>query len=459
MSLAEPRVEVFSAIRGEPLLERGLDALNTASRLPTPCNGAGYIQAVLDNDEFARAGQKILLLAALDGNDLVGFLALRRAPVRVGRLTEDVVEFLITHENDRPRMAARPADEERCARAFFRHLLENERGWKVLDFVNLPGGSPLLLPAGRRPGGFRVRVIEGLPSAVLPVERHADLGAWYRSLGREFRKDVERQGRRFLGAGRVELVGCRDPRARLPLLEVYLDLESRSWKSRERIGWHPARVGKRRALCAPDQPMQLSFHFLLLDGAPVAATVVGLHQDVLYGVETCYDAAFGKLGPGHFMFLMAVREAFVRRVATLNMHADFAYYKGKWGARIEGTHRLQLFRLGSAHWLKSHLGDWRRRLRLRTTEEVRFNRYKRQAENEGAEPVKMPVGGQASPAAGVAARPALDAERELAHEDARHARRGGNRRGTPVGRRARRGSSVQGDAREGLGQCDRFDRS
>jgi hypothetical protein len=403
MSEALLKVREFRSVRGEPALERDLDRLNEASRRPSPNNGSAYLQAFLDHDEFAEPGQRILLLGAHEEDRLVGFVALRRTPVRVMKLVEDKIEFLVTHENDRPCLAARPADELRCARAFYRHLLTAQRGWRVLDLVNLVDDSPLLLPVRERIAGLRTRLLDGEPTAILPVRRHADFESWYRSLAGRPRQNIARHVRRMLAAGRVELVTGRDPRARDPLLELYLDVERRSWKEQSRLGWHPARVAKRKALNAPGQPLALWYQVLLLDGVPVAATICGDYPGASYGRETCYDEACLALGPGHLLHLLMVREVFARRPPELNLLGGFARYKTTLGAELVTTRRLQLFRLGSMHWLKSYLGDLRRRL---TGERPSLAPVRSRASAPGAGATPAP----ASPGA----LPSRDAERALA---------------------------------------------
>jgi CelD/BcsL family acetyltransferase involved in cellulose biosynthesis len=375
------RIESFGNIRGAPLLERELDALNRASRRPTPFNGTGYLQAFLDHDEFAAPGREARLLAAVEGDRLVGFLPLRRREARALGRTEAMVEFLVTYDNDRPAMAVRPEDERRCADAFRTHLLETARDWSVLELVNLEEGSPLLPAPGSALRGVYARTLEGKPTAIVPTPG-PDVAAWFKTIKKSWRHTVSRLGRRFLAAGRAELVTSADPRARLPLLDLYLDLERRSWKREHGLGRHPARLALHRALCAPEQDLRLSFQLLLLDGVVVAGMICGDFAGVHYGMEICYDAGFAALGPGNMMSLLSIREAIRNGAPAQNLFADFGYYKSNWGATLVPTRTLQLFRTGSAHWLKARAGDLRRRLARAPAdpEKGRFNQVKREVD-------------------------------------------------------------------------------
>ncbi|MFO0583461.1 MAG: GNAT family N-acetyltransferase [Anaeromyxobacter sp.] len=373
-----PAVRVLRAVRGNPLLERGLRALVLETRRPTPFNDPDVLSAFIDHDEYAGPGAEPHLLAAVDGERLVGFLPLRWTSARVAGITERKLEFFVTHDADRPDLVARPADEARCARAFREALLAT-RGWSVLELANLEPCSALLPADGERIPGVHARVRDGLPTAIIPTAQ-PDLAAWYGALKKGWKHTVARLGRRFLSAGTVELVTCRDPRGRGPLLELYLDVERRSWKREHGVARHPARLALHRELCRPDQALALSFQLLLLDGAAVSGFVFGEYAGTLYGFEICYDAAFQALGPGNLMSLLSAGEAIARGKPSLNLFADYAYYKGNWGAEVLPTRTLQLFRRGSVHWAKAHLGDLRRALSRGEGGEGRQNPVKAQVD-------------------------------------------------------------------------------
>ena len=403
-------IRVYEHLRGVPLLERGLDALNLASRRPTPFNGRQVLQAFLDHDEYGGPHQSPRLLAVVEGERLVGFLPLRRVPVRALGRDEAKVEFLVTHDSDRPDLVARPEDERRCAQAIWRHLLGAGRDWQVLELCNLEPCSPLLPGPGQALPGAFTRALEGLPTSVIPTPQ-ADLAAWYRTLKKSWRHTVSRQGRKLLSAGHVELVTCRDRRAGAALLDLYLDVERRSWKRGHGVGRHPARLALHRALCSPESDLPLTFQFLLLDGVVVSGFVFGEFAGTTYGMEICYDAAFAALAPGNLMSLASVGEVIARGRRSLNLFAGFAYYKGNWGAELLPTRTLQLFHPGSAHWLKAHLGDLKRRfagswLGERTG---RFNQVKKQVDAGQATPA-----GDGEDRGEAAGPPAREAERALA---------------------------------------------
>ena len=401
------QVRVLRSLEGEPLLEGQLDALNMASRRPTPFNGRDFLRTFMQHDEFAGPDQEIRLLAAVENDRLVGFLPLRKRPAQALGRTEAKLEFYITHDNDRPTLVARPEDEARCAAAFWHHLFAGPRDWSIIELSNVEDGAALLQLPAKKAGAY-ARVLDGAPTAIIPTNQ-GDVKVWYESLKKSWRHTVGRLGRKLLGAGNVEVVSCHDVRASHRLLDLYLDLERRSWKVKHGVGRTPERIALHRRLCEPDSEFKLSFQFVLLDGVIIAGMIHGDFPGVLYGMETCYDDAYEKLGPGHLIYLMSIREAILRGAPSLNEFADFAYYKAYWGAELVPTKTLQVFRFGSAHWLKARLGEIKRRLAgsYLGRKSGRFNTVKRTVEESEGE------GGEAAETTETIA-PARDAERALA---------------------------------------------
>jgi hypothetical protein len=166
-----------------------------------------------------------------------------------------------------------------------------------------------------------------------------------------------------------------------------------------------------RLLCAPDQPLRLGFNFLLKDGAVVGGMIDADYPGVRYAMETCYDESLARLGAGHLVTLLTVREAFACGAPALNFFGGYDYYKGKWAARLLGTRTLQVFRVGSPHWLKARLGDLRRWLeeRRELKEAGRFNPVKREVEQQ--EPGRAAAAKEGGAPVGL---PSLEAERALA---------------------------------------------
>jgi len=343
-----------------PWRER-IDALNLASRSPSLFGTLSFIERYLAHDEYADPRVEPLFLLALEGEALVGFVALRRVRARLAGLPADRIEFLVVHDVERPRMACRPEDEARCAEAFLAHLVERERGWSMVQLMEQDATSPLARAADARAGRLYVRRFENLANATITC-RWPDAGAYYRELSKSFRASLRQHLNRHVAEGRVEFVSSWAPAATARLLDVHLDLEARSWKGPAMTGLsrHPVRVAFFRALL--DQPdVRWGYRVMLLDGLPIASELNAEHAGTWYGFETVYDEAYRDLGSGHLLFLMSMREALAEGARAVNLLNNFAYVKRRYLADVTETAAVQLYRPGSPLWLKARAGELRRR--------------------------------------------------------------------------------------------------
>jgi CelD/BcsL family acetyltransferase involved in cellulose biosynthesis len=384
------RVRAYRSLAEAAPLRAELDALNRASRRPSPFDTFTYLETFVAHDEFERPGQRILLLVAFDGASPVGYLPLRRVPERLLGVPFQAIRFLTTHDSDRPRAVAHPDDEARCCEAFYRHLFEVERGFSFLELQEQDAESKLLRPPGAIDRGrYRVRLFPNNPNAAISTA-YPSLGAYLRALSHGLRKKLRRQVRALFDAGEIELVSSGDPSALPALFDLYLDLERRSWKAQVdgHIGRHPERMAFFRRLLEPDQPMKVAIRLLLLGGLPVAGIITGAFAGRLYGLEEAFDDGYRDLSPGNTMMLLTVREAIVGGYPSLNLLGNYAYYKSRWLATITETQAVQLFRTGSLIHLKALAGDAWRRLRPPFTQrEADFNLAKK---GGGEEPPGAP---------------------------------------------------------------------
>ena len=159
-------VRAFESLEALRPLTARLDALNLASRRPSPFATLAYLATFLAHDEDAHHGYQPLFLVAFEGEAPIGWMALRRQPGRLAGLQAHRIEFLVLHDNERPRMACREADEARCAAAFLRHLVEAERGWSLLEWMEQDEGSPLAAAAAGAAG--TVSTVMTLESSEVP---------------------------------------------------------------------------------------------------------------------------------------------------------------------------------------------------------------------------------------------------------------------------------------------------
>ncbi|MBX7116362.1 MAG: GNAT family N-acetyltransferase [Myxococcaceae bacterium] len=390
-------IRAFRTISAAAMVQPEIDALNEVARRPCPFSTFEYLKTYLTFDEYGREDDALLLLGAFEGKALVGFLPLRERRCRWWGLPYRDISFVVTHDTDRPHVVCRPEDELRCGEAFFDYLLNHEKHWSSLELgmQDVESGLNAVPPLSKwRHYGRR---FENMPNTTVPLPQ--SLLDYYRALPAGQRKAMSRYGRRLMQAGHVEAVSCSDPRARHALLNLYLDLEHRSWKEQAHAGIrrHPLRIEKFHALCGGDQPMQLGFDFVVLDALPIAGMVSGAFGDGLHALEMSFDGDYEAFGPGHLLTLMVARRGIAGHYRFINYDGNYSYYKARLGGVVTPTWAIQIYRTFTVPWVKALLGALKRRLERVPVEVKRYNPVRRQlaqqAHGEASEGKSRPLWG------------------------------------------------------------------
>ncbi len=362
-------VRPFHALEAVAPLRAELDALNRASRRPSPFCTLEFFQNYLAHDEFYPGGEGLTVwfLVAYESGRPVGYLPLRLVHEQVAGVATPKLEFLATHDVERPHLVARPEDERRCAQAFYAHLLERKSEWSMLELKQLEPGSPLFpLPNGLDLHAHYVRPFECMPVHVIP-NHYTDVLGYLEAMNKKFRTNTRRQMRNLLSAGTVTYLSSRDPAALPALLDLYLHVEQRSWKAKVQgtIGRDPRRVEFFRGLAGADQPFRLEVGLLLLDGAPIAGSISGEFERRSYALQVAYDERLARLSPGSVLFAMMMKQAIDRHAECLNLMSGFSYYKTHWLAEEVDCQTAQVFRVGSPLFYRALLGELKRTLQAR----------------------------------------------------------------------------------------------
>jgi len=360
-----------------------LAALNHAARRPCPFSTPEFLSLTLEHDEFAAPGDELLFLLAYAGDRLVGYLPLRKTMRRALGIPYGRIENLSLGYRDRPYAVARAEDEAACAAAFYKHLRERERGWSMLELSSQDTASAFHAIVDVPGRGCWARRFPTDPNTTIPLP-FATLADYFKSLDRDFRHTAGRRCRKLLTAGRVEVVSTSDPAARGALLDMYLDIETRSWKASVGAGIarHPERLAFFHALFA--SPLTTPLLIILLDGVPIVGQVVIEFEGTWYGIETAYDSAYSDLAPGYLLHLMVLGEAIARGQRALNLLHAYAYFKKSWNGVTTETASVQVYRVPSVPYFKARAGDLKR-LRMRNGEaEKQFNPARRAAGEQGS---------------------------------------------------------------------------
>ena len=389
----------FGSLEEAAFLRDEVNALNRAGARPDPFSTFEFFENFLRYEKFFPQDQNLRLwfLAAFDAGRLVGYMALKQLTHKVLGLRASKIDFLVTHDADRPQLVARPEHVLAVSESFYAYLLERRREWSFLEFRQQDAASPLFPPpAAARLKGYLVREWPSLDNGTIPL-RWDTLDAYFKSFSPKFRSNVSRQMRSLLAAGEVEYLASSDPAITPALFELYHSIEPRSWKSRAgaAIGRYPQWVEYFKGLLDARQPMRVSIQLLLLDGVPVAGFISGAFMKRLYALHMVYDERLSRLAPGSALLLMAMRQAIDGRYALFNLLSGFGYYKVRWQAQMTETRIAQIYRAGSLLFWRRVLGDWMRRVFSARPNKapVLFNSLRRdvgERESEQAERGKIP---------------------------------------------------------------------
>jgi CelD/BcsL family acetyltransferase involved in cellulose biosynthesis len=385
-------------------LRAELAAVHSHSRRSCPFSTLEYLQAFYEHDEFHPPGDgsELWWLVAGEGDRVLAYLPLRSVEERIFGLPARKLEFLATHDTDRPHLVASAAEEQRCAAAFYEYLMTHKKAWSFLELRQQDRDSKLF-PVPVDASRYYVRLFDAPQNSTVRVGWPSTRD-YFASLKKKARSNTSRQLRNLLTSGEVLYLSSEHPAALPTLFELYLQVEARSWKAQAEgtIGRHPARVAFFRRLLEPDQPMRLCISLLLLDGVPIAGLVDGRFGQGLFALQIAFDESRAKLSPGATVLFMSLRRAIEDRLAFYNLLSGFAYYKSFWHAETVDTQTVQLIRRGSRHYWKALAGDLIRRV-LGTDQEriarfnlvksggLRYNPFRKDALSSGDAPASAPL--------------------------------------------------------------------
>ncbi len=367
-----------------------IDALNLASVRPSPFATFAHLRNAIRHGPFAAqsSSASIWFLGAFDGESMIGYAALKLTRERVLRFPARRIGFLVGHESDRPGVVARREHRERVVQAIYRYLDDHRREWDYVEFEQQDANSSLHpLPAGIELKGCVIREFPYWDNCTIGI-RWRTTHDYFAALNRKFAANVKRQMRKLYSLGALETVASSDPQSTSAMLELFCDIERRSWKTgfENAVGADPAHLAYYRGLLAPEQPMKITILLLLLDGQPIAGFLGGEFDTGAevgcYGLHMVYDGRYHAAAPGSAVLAIAMHRAIERRCAFLNLLAGFSYYKTQWLADATPMHAAQIYHRTSLPYLRRQLGDLKRSLaRGARLAQERFNPSRRGAES------------------------------------------------------------------------------
>lgn len=298
---------------------------------------------------FARPGDHLYVLAARDGDALVGLAPLYRSrcpAFGLGSLRR--LGFIGDSSGDSEYLdfIMAPGREAAVLRVFFDRIEAD--GWDVADLRLLPKASPnypLLreLAAERR----WLAAEEGVPCS--SVELPGDWDAYLRTLQSRFRSKLRSLLRRLPAEHGAEFVRCDDVAELGGRLESLFALHQRRWRPEGKPGVFASEARRRFYREMAEALLRrgwLRFYSLRLGERWVAHEFSFAHRGRLYYLQQGFDTDCGKLSVGIALKAHVVRECIAEGIREYDFLGGIAPHKAKWGAVPKWCCHLTLARPG-----------------------------------------------------------------------------------------------------------------
>jgi CelD/BcsL family acetyltransferase involved in cellulose biosynthesis len=249
-------------------------------------------------------------------------------------------------EVDRPTFLF-PGDASGLLRVLVALLAHLADKWNVCELhEQVTGSEPLrILEEAFRAAGY---LVARTPDSNCPYLAIA--GTWQEFLmgkSQTFRKNLKTAARRLRSAGEVQYRVYDTPATTREQLDVYRDIEGRSWKSAEGVGVSRSEdyfefyremadaFGSRRGFV---------IRILTVNEQPVAGTF-GLEFDgIYYSLQIAHDREFSRSSPGTYLEGLEMEECFGRGYREYEFLGGFLNNKSRWTTTFRYTTQLHVFR-------------------------------------------------------------------------------------------------------------------
>lgn len=267
-------------------------------------------------------------------------------------------------EVDRPTFFF-PRDPTPLLRALVAFLGHRSSKWDICELHEQPTQSDGLrtLEESFQRAGY---LIARTPDSSCPYLAIA--GTWQEFLAgksQTFRKNLKTAGRRLRDAGELQYNVYDAPSDTRAQLEIYRDIESRSWKSAEGVG--VSRSGDyfdfyREMAEVFGRHRGFIIRVLTIDGKAIAGTF-GLEFDgIYYSLQIAHDGKYSRASPGTYLEALEMEECFKQRYREYEFLGGFLNNKSRWTSTFRHTTQLHVLRralfFGAIHLLHFRIKPW-----------------------------------------------------------------------------------------------------
>ena len=282
---------------------------------------------------------ELAVLALWDDGRLEGFAPLRLSHRRLYGLPRRKLSLLSDWESDRAPVAFPQGREEECTVAMLRFLGEHRGRWDLLKLgqVTPDGGVARGASAWCRDHeDVALLEEEGSPSPFVPLEG-LTWEEYLARLGSRTRKNVRRYLHQLETGGGYALEVFDQPEAMAGALDLYLEIERRSWKRDAGQG-----VGKdarneafyRELLPRLARKGRSTVAFLRHQDRRVAALIEHSLNGVVYAAQTTFDGQTGHLSPGAALQALCLKRRMAQGMREYELFAKFLQDKLRWTTHL-----------------------------------------------------------------------------------------------------------------------------
>jgi len=309
---------------------------------------------------FAREGDELAILAAREGEALVGLAPLYRSRVRashrIGSLRRLGVIGDRSGDSDYLDFAIEPGREDEVQAAFLDAIERDPKGWDLLHFHVMPATSPNL-DLLRRQAAARGWLVEQKGVPALAIRLPGTWDDYLATLRPRFRTKLRSLARKLGAAGDAAFEMCAHA-AELPgRLESLFALHQRRWRAAGKPGAFAdaARRGFYREMGeALLRRGWLRFWSLRLGGRFAAHEFSFEHLGRVYFLQQAYDVELSDRNVGTALKAHVIRESIAAGAREYDFLGGDAPYKRRWGAEPKQCLFLTLGR--PAARVRLHLG-------------------------------------------------------------------------------------------------------
>jgi len=289
---------------------------------------------------FARPfGNSLAILALWDGGRLAGFAPFRVSIRRAYGMSRRKLGLLSDWESDRAGVAFPAGLEKECTIALMRFLQDHERRWDLLMLREVAPESGVARGLGEwcpAQGDLSLVAEDASPSPFVELEGLTWDGYLSR-LGPRTRKNVKRYLHHLEARGGYALETFEAAEDMGRALDMYLDVEARSWK--RPAGQGIGKDARNRAFYRDLLPRlagqgRTSVSFLRLADRPIAALVEHSMNGVVYAAQTAFDEATAPLSPGAALQALCLKRRIAEGAREYELFAKFLKDKMRWTSQV-----------------------------------------------------------------------------------------------------------------------------